>query len=716
MSPSLFRVRSRLRSAAWRLAQPPRFLPPPAVQCLKVALACGVVWWLGPLLHMPQPFNAALAVIILMQGHAYGSLLNALEFLLGVAAGLLLGIVVHLLFGISPLTLAGIMFVCLLMGSWLKVASQGFNNQIAISALLVLASGSADNVSRLWETVLGGAVGVVVAALLWPPNPLAQIRHEYRELKAQLEADVLRSLELAGRPDRAADAEANRRSAREHSERADAAVASVGTAEEALRWNPWYAGGLQDLSRLEDRLRLISYLYRTVRALARQAAKAAPAGDAEGAAGAGTAAAAWESARPDLLAAGSELVLAVGRRLVGEDAGDSVGRGREAVDRFAEAVGGEHRAAALSAVLEDLLSDVEGWRPDKTVDPDRLLVTRVLRRLGRQAPFTPTVAAEGHREFEQELGQARLRLLTGLLTGQPRTAPVLEDVVEAAGITGEADLGVRDIPLDHVKGSEHQALDFDVSLLPRSPHVRPRWVRLYAELAEGRPIAPVEVYRVGGTYFVKNGHHRISVARRLGWERIPAHVVEITTRAPVGSDLTAKELLRAAEYARFLERTELDRVRPQARLDCSQLGRYDVIFDHILGHRYFLGVEDRLVSVREAAASWYDSVYRPLTEVAREHDLGARLPGWTEADVYLALTRLWLDLEAEGRPAGPEGAAMALLADLEGDGSTPAPPLGRRRRSRAGELRWWPLAGKATAEKRRRAGRPYSASHGAQAD
>src|ERR1700730_6902790 len=129
MIKRLSHLRGRLRPVAARLAQPPGFLPPLVVQCIKVALACGIAWWLGPFFHLNQPFNAVLAVIILMQGHAYGSLLNALQFLLGVVAGLLLGIGAQLLFGLSPLVIAGIMFVCLLMGGWLKVSSQGFNNQ-----------------------------------------------------------------------------------------------------------------------------------------------------------------------------------------------------------------------------------------------------------------------------------------------------------------------------------------------------------------------------------------------------------------------------------------------------------------------------------------------------------------------------------------------------------------------------------------------------------
>src|SRR5262249_29146029 len=99
------------------------------------------------------------------------------------------------------------------------------------------------------------------------------------------------------------------------------------------------------------------------------------------------------------------------------------------------------------------------------------------------------------------------------------------------------------------------------------------------------------------------------------------------------------------------------------------------IFDHILGHRYFMGVEQgRQVPLPEAAASWYDTVYRPVMEVARRHDLAAHLPGWTETDIYLALTRLWLDLEQEGRPPGPEQAAAALL-----EAAAPYAPAGSRR-------------------------------------
>jgi uncharacterized membrane protein YgaE (UPF0421/DUF939 family) len=334
------------------------------VQSLKVALGSGLAWGAGQALHSPRPFAAVLAVIILMQGHAYGSLLNALEFLLGVVAGLVLGMLANRLVGVSPLMLATVILVSMLMGGWLRVSRQGFNNQIAVSALLVLASGSAENVDRLWETAVGGAIGVAVAALIWPPNPVHGLRDEYHQLHAQIKADIQRTLELAGTD---ADLEANRRRVRSNAERADAAVAGIGPAEDALRWNPWHARGVHDLSRLEDRLRLISYLYRTVRALARHAA------------GASHRERDWEPGRPHLLAAGAEAGRAIDRRLRFDDARDQITLARAAVTRFALNAPRDRHALALAAALDDLLTDIEGWRPPKQVDPDRRLAARVAR-------------------------------------------------------------------------------------------------------------------------------------------------------------------------------------------------------------------------------------------------------------------------------------------------------------------------------------------------
>jgi len=183
-------------------------------------------------------------------------------------------------------------------------------------------------------------------------------------------------------------------------------------------------------------------------------------------------------------------------------------------------------------------------------------------------------------------------------------------------------------------------------------------------MVEGDELPPIDVYKVDDRYYVIDGHHRVSVARRLGRPTINARVINVNTRAPLGPDTDPAALLAAAEYAHFLEATQLHRTRPEARLECSRLGRYDEIMQHIAGHRYFLSLEQhRDVPLAEAAASWYDHVYKPIAAAIRKHRVLQQLPGWTEADVYVEVTRRWLALSKRGEPAGPDPAIHALLAE-----------------------------------------------------
>jgi uncharacterized ParB-like nuclease family protein len=275
-------------------------------------------------------------------------------------------------------------------------------------------------------------------------------------------------------------------------------------------------------------------------------------------------------------------------------------------------------------------------------------------------------------DFEASRRRAFWHEVRAVMSGRARTLLSFHDVMRAARMTGQIERGVQEIPLSRIKGSEGRSRDFDAYFLPLNPRLRERWMRVEALMLQGAPMPPIEVYKVADTYFVKDGHHRVSVARRLGQETIDAHVIEVRTRAPLGSEVDARELLRAAEYASFLERTQLDRLRPAARLECRELGNYDLIFEHILGHRYFMSLErGHEVPQTEAVADWYDSVYRPVMDVVRRHRIAELFPDWTEADLYLAVTRCWLELSAEGQSSGPEVAGAALA---EGAAKRPARP------------------------------------------
>jgi uncharacterized ParB-like nuclease family protein len=270
-------------------------------------------------------------------------------------------------------------------------------------------------------------------------------------------------------------------------------------------------------------------------------------------------------------------------------------------------------------------------------------------------------------DFDSARARAFRRSLGTILTGRAQRLRSIEPMLRAAGFDGRSSGGVQEIPVDRIVGSaapEVKTSDFDPAFLPLNRRMRERWTRIYQAMVEGDELPPIDVYKVDGNYYVIDGHHRVSVARNLDRPVINARVINVKTRAPLGPDVDAAALLRAAEYAEFLEATQLHRTRPEARLECSRLGRYDEIMHHIIGHRYFLSLEQhRDVPLQEAAASWYDNVYRPIAEAIRKHDVLEQLPGWTEADLYVEITRRWMALSQEGEPAGPEAAVQALLTE-----------------------------------------------------
>src|SRR5204862_1202520 len=119
-----------------------------------------------------------------------------------------------------------------------------------------------------------------------------------------------------------------------------------------------------------------------------------------------------------------------------------------------------------------------------------------------------------------------------------------DEVVGALGRVTERDLGLRAIPLDSILGTVDRRSGFDREFRPTSSRVRTRWERIAAAMRRGEPLPPIDVYRIGDAHFVRDGHHRVSVARALRIEQIEARVVEVITRVGASRELTLADLPR----------------------------------------------------------------------------------------------------------------------------------------------------------------------------
>ncbi|TBH17483.1 DUF4032 domain-containing protein [Thermus thermamylovorans] len=269
-------------------------------------------------------------------------------------------------------------------------------------------------------------------------------------------------------------------------------------------------------------------------------------------------------------------------------------------------------------------------------------------------------------ETEAERLERRVRFqeLLYRLRGEPDTLLPFHQAL-ALRPKGERHLGLRTIEVDKVVGSVDRYEDFDRHFLPKTPHTLERWKRLRALALAGVEFPPIEVYQVGEAYFVKDGNHRVALARATGQRFIDAYVIALEVPVPVEPGDTLKDLILKGEYAHFLERTRLKELVPEAEeIRFTALGRYDLLLSHIATRRYFKGLEeDREIPWEEAVVDWYRGLYQPTVAAIRRLGLLEDFPGRTEADLYLWVMdhRHFLAQEL-GVDLGPEEAARSYEA------------------------------------------------------
>ena len=276
-------------------------------------------------------------------------------------------------------------------------------------------------------------------------------------------------------------------------------------------------------------------------------------------------------------------------------------------------------------------------------------------------------------------GAARRRAfvqdLLASLFGKPVDLLSFDEVRRRLRLRRLEDRGLQVVPLDRIAGSLGRSQEFTRAFLPRREATRERWRRV-EQLAEGlEGFEPVELYLVGGTYFVVDGHHRISVVRALGGPSIEAWVKELPTVAKVEPGDSAADLVLEQERIDFLAASGLEAAGPDD-LRVTLANGYERLLEHVSTHRYFLGLErGQPVAMREASRSWRRRVYEPALGAIRRHRVIEQFPGRSETDLYLFvmehLARLreeyGLELDAEDA-AGDLSEAAPPPIDPQGDG------------------------------------------------
>lgn len=256
-------------------------------------------------------------------------------------------------------------------------------------------------------------------------------------------------------------------------------------------------------------------------------------------------------------------------------------------------------------------------------------------------------------DFSRARRKAFLRRIRSYLRNDPGSNRLLsfEEVKKALGAVNQVYLGMRTVELDKIAGSVGRHRDFDRAFLPSNTGSSERWKKIDALMRRAEDLPPVSLYKIGDTYFVQDGNHRVSVARQRGIGMIDAEVTELRSRVPIDSSkLTTENLLHMLEYRRLLERLPIDRVLPEINVEFSDVADYRRLATYIEAHGFRLSqLWRRYVSHEEALRDWYEYSYKPIAEMVREERILDAFPGCTELDFYLWIVRHREQLVIEAR-------------------------------------------------------------------
>jgi len=234
-----------------------------------------------------------------------------------------------------------------------------------------------------------------------------------------------------------------------------------------------------------------------------------------------------------------------------------------------------------------------------------------------------------------------------------------DEVMQHLPLRGTHYVGTMQIETDKIIGSVNRYQDFDRVFLPRQRNTRSRWESVNSAYFKDIVLPPIEVYKVSDVYFVRDGHHRVSVARERGQVFMDAYVIEIQTKAELNEHTSITDIVMSHEYADFLNRSKLDVAVPGVDFHFSIPGQFDRLQQHINVHRWFMGEKlNRPITDEEAAQGWYKEVYLPIVKVIRKYKILKDFPHRTETDLYLwIIEHRWYLAEESHRKVSIEKAA-----------------------------------------------------------
>jgi len=252
-------------------------------------------------------------------------------------------------------------------------------------------------------------------------------------------------------------------------------------------------------------------------------------------------------------------------------------------------------------------------------------------------------------DFSKARNKALFHEIQNFLNPDKSRLLSFHDVKKILKPKNEVYAGMKTVPIENIVGSEGRYRDFDNHFLPKTTVLRQRWERVDEAHLTDIILPPILLYEIGGLYFVRDGNHRVSVAKAQGVSFIDAEVISLQSEIKLKPGVTSATILtEVIKYEKriFYTETSFGDLTDYWNLDFTSPGQYDVIYNHILVHKYYInsGISTE-IPFNNALLSWFHNVYQPVMHVIKKHHLLRKFRGRTSSDLYVWIIKQWDELK-----------------------------------------------------------------------
>ncbi len=256
---------------------------------------------------------------------------------------------------------------------------------------------------------------------------------------------------------------------------------------------------------------------------------------------------------------------------------------------------------------------------------------------------------EAESDFARARNKALFNEIQHLLTPEEAAMISLKAVRKVVKTQSETYIGMKVIPINKIIGSEGRYKDFDNQFFPKRSIIKERWEHVDEAVIKDIVLPPIKVYELGGLYFVRDGNHRVSVAKAKGVEFIDAEVVSLQTEIKLSPARTLDGMMKqiiAYEKRNFYFETNFGDITDYWVLDFSTAGQYDVIYNHILTHKYFINQNQKEeIPIEDAILSWFNNVYLPVVTTIQKYKIMKYFRKNTISDLYVWIIKYYDELK-----------------------------------------------------------------------